>query len=266
VTVAEPQAPAANVDPPQWLQNAAYPAQVDRGLIDALWQSAGILLGTDLAVTAGAGMSVDVAAGRCVVSGTDQAGQGKYLCTATGTNNLAVGVAPGAGTSRIDLVVARVYDDAVTGGGTHLWTPEIVAGTAAAAPVAPATPPSSIVLAQLTIPSGLAAIAPGNIADRRTPAVGMGGPKPHLEARRLNVTSNANAQGVINHVRPFTAPPILLVWSAAQGGGQAAYIFTPMAGDTASSFTVFVWNAAGAGANAPNVTVSLFVVAMEAQS
>jgi hypothetical protein len=89
---------------------------------------------------------------------------------------------------------------------------------------------------------------------------------PHVEARLLNVTINANAQGVINHVRPFTAPPILLVWSAAQGGGQAAYIFTPMAGATASSFTVFVWSAAGAGANVPNVTVGLFVVAMEAQT
>lgn len=160
----------AGVDPPLWLQNATYPALVDRDLIDAIWSSAGIVLAGDLAVTprgTGANMSVDVAAGRAVVVGTDAAGQGKYLCRATSTVNLAVGVAPGPGTSRIDLVVAHVYDDAVIGGAQHFWQPEIVAGTAAASPVAPPQPPSSLLLATLTIPTGLASVAAGNITDRR---------------------------------------------------------------------------------------------------
>jgi len=89
---------------------------------------------------------------------------------------------------------------------------------------------------------------------------------PHIEARLISVTINASAQGTINHLRPFTAPPFLLVWAGAQGGGQAAYIYTPIAGATASSFTVFNWTAAGAGNNQPNVTISLFVLAMEPQT
>jgi hypothetical protein len=160
----------AGVDPPLWLQNAQYPALIDRDLIDAIWSSAGIVLAGDLVVGprgTGANMSVDVAAGRAVVVGSDAAGQGKYLCRASSTVNLPVAVAPGPGTSRIDLVVAHVYDDAVIGGTQHFWQPEIVAGTAAAAPVAPPQPPSSLLLATLTIPSGLAAVAAGNIVDGR---------------------------------------------------------------------------------------------------
>jgi hypothetical protein len=174
VIVAEPLVTVPpGVDPPLWMQNATYPAIVDRDLVDALWTGAGVLGVGDLAVAprgAGANMSVDVAAGRAIVAGSDAAGQGKYLCRATSTVNLPVAVAPGPGLSRIDLVVAHVYDDAVIGGSDHAWIPEIVAGTAAASPVAPPTPNSALVLAQLTIPNGLAAVAAGNIADARVRA------------------------------------------------------------------------------------------------
>jgi hypothetical protein len=88
---------------------------------------------------------------------------------------------------------------------------------------------------------------------------------PHVEARMLSVTFNANAQGTINHLRPFTVAPFLQVWSAAQGGGQAAWIFTPIAGATASAVTLFCWSAS-TNANMPNVVASLFVLAMEPQS
>ena len=159
------------VDPPLWLQNAGYPAIVDRDLLDAVWTAAGVIGAGDLAVGprgAGANMSVDVAAGRVIVVGSDAAGQGKYLCRSSATVNLPVGVAPGPGTSRIDLVVAHVYDDAVIGGTDHLWLPEVVAGTAAASPVAPPVPNSALVLAAARpIPNALAAVVAGNIADRR---------------------------------------------------------------------------------------------------
>jgi hypothetical protein len=195
----------AGVDPPLWLQNAQYAALVDRDLIDAIWSSAGILYAADLAVTprgAGANMSVDVAAGRAIVVGTDAAGQGKYLCRATSTVNLAVAVAPGPGTSRIDLVVAHVYDDAVIGGTQHFWQPEIVAGTAAAAPVAPAQPPSSLLLATLTIPTGLAAVAAGNIADNR-PLVGYPLQARPVTPRGIVCSGPALANPVQNTVIPM---------------------------------------------------------------
>jgi len=161
------------VNPPLWMQNATYPAIVDRDLIDTLFNAAGVVLAGDLAVAqraAGANMSVDVAPGRAVVVGNDAAGQGKYLCRQVATVNLPVAVAPGPGTSRIDLVIAHVYDDAVIGGTDHAWIPEIVQGAAAASPVAPAQPNSSLVLAQLSIPTGLASVVAGNITDRRVRA------------------------------------------------------------------------------------------------
>jgi hypothetical protein len=154
---------------PLWLQNSTYPAAVDRQLIAAGLET-GVLGLTELAVTqraAGANLSVDVAAGRVVVPVTDAPNLGSALCVSTAVNNLTVAGAPGAGTSRIDLVIARVYDASIIGGSINGWQLEVVTGTPAASPAVPATPASSIVLARIAVASGQASVTTANITDTR---------------------------------------------------------------------------------------------------
>lgn len=197
-------APAANLpDPPLWLQAGTYPAQLDRALIDALWSVPGILTAGDLLVSpraAGANMSVDVAAGRAVVTGSDAPNQGKYLARSLAAVNLVVGAAPGAGTSRIDRVVLHVYDSAIVGGTADVAALEIVAGTAAASPVAPAIPPSSILLAELTIPAGLASITAPNIADRRAGGSALAYPRGIIASGPLVANAANNSVIPLNTV------------------------------------------------------------------
>jgi hypothetical protein len=80
-----------------------------------------------------------------------------------------IGAAPGSD-SRIDLIVARVRDAAVTGGVSSDWVIEAIPGAVAASPVAPAVPNTAIPLAQVLVAAGTASITAGMITDRRTAA------------------------------------------------------------------------------------------------
>lgn len=165
------------LDQPLWLQNSSYPASLDRLLIGSTLQP-GVLGNAELAVSqraAGANMSVDVAAGRAVVPMTDAPNQGSALCRSTAVNNLTVGGAPAAGLTRIDLVVARVYDASLIGGSINGWQLEIVPGTAASTPAAPAVPASAIPLAQISIASGVASVTNAMISNRRIFPANVGG-------------------------------------------------------------------------------------------
>ena len=209
-------------DPPLWLQNAIYPAGLDRSLITALLPSGGVIRG-GLRVAprgAGANMSVDVDRGGAVVVGTDAPGQGSYLCRSDDVVNLAVPAAPGAGLSRRDSIVARVYDDSMIGGDQSQWSLEVISGDAAAVPVAPALPPSSVMLAGLLIPSGLAAVLAAQITDTRRRADGgigivderFAGP---ADARVMagNMSSQTDAFGVF--VVPMPAGGRLVAGTAS---------------------------------------------------
>lgn len=163
--------PAAltGLDQPLWLQNSTYPAALDRTLIEATI-AAGVFSGADLAVTqraAGANMSVDVAAGRAAVTLTDAPNQGRALCRATAVNNLVIGGAPAAGLTRIDRIVARVYDASLIGGSINGWQLEVVPGTPASSASPPSIPTSSLPLARVTVPAALASITNANITDDR---------------------------------------------------------------------------------------------------
>lgn len=152
---------------PIWQQNNTYPASLDRQAL-SLWTT-GVIAAGDLAVTqrgAGANMSVDVAAGGCVIEGTEAAGQGRYLATSDAVVNVPLAAAPGAGSSRIDLVVATVRDSAFSGTDDD-WIIQAVTGTPAASPVAPSAPASSLVLASVAVASLAASIVDANITDAR---------------------------------------------------------------------------------------------------
>lgn len=171
----------AEKNPPLWLQNlVTHTAENERQLPHALFGGRSGVLGRFHMIvaqrSAGANMSVDVGSGRAVIIGSDNVNQGAYHVWNDATVNKVIAAAPGAGQTRIDLVVARV-EDAFYAGSNNQWSIAIVTGTAAAtgSQVAPAAPSNSIILAQVTVGPSVSSITNANIADVRPRAATLGG-------------------------------------------------------------------------------------------
>ena len=107
----------------------------------------GVLSGCTVTVS---GSTATVGAGQMVI--TPQAGvNGSYLLGLTDTT-LTVAVRD-ATYSRVDRIIARVYDADVDGSGQSKGAVEIITGTPAALPVPAALPSGTVELAQLQVPS-----------------------------------------------------------------------------------------------------------------
>jgi hypothetical protein len=153
--------------PPSWLQNGSHPAENDRLTTQALWATTGIIKSTSLAVTQNSpvGMSVIIASGWAAIVGTTQANMGTYV----GYNDAATVVAittANPTNPRIDLICATVNDAYYTG-STNNVVFQVIAGTPAGSPVAPALPANSISLATVDVAAGALSIVTGNITDTR---------------------------------------------------------------------------------------------------
>jgi len=122
---------------------------------------------TSLAVTQNGtpNMSVNIAAGWAAIVGTSTTTQGTYVSYNDAVVNAAIATAP-ATNSRIDLVCLTV-NDAYYSGSTNNIVVNVVTGTAAASPVAPATPANSIALAQVLVGTSVTSILTANITDVR---------------------------------------------------------------------------------------------------
>jgi hypothetical protein len=106
-----------------------------------------------LVVTVNASDVVTIQPGAVVVPGNSGVGNGCYRSAlgAAETGNLT---ARNATNPRIDLVVFRVYDDdVVTTHNLYTGRIEVIAGTPAASPVAPALPSLAVELARITVPA-----------------------------------------------------------------------------------------------------------------
>ncbi|WP_116996410.1 hypothetical protein [Desertimonas flava] len=158
-----------------WLQNEDYPARLDRWLVAAFGEEGVVwtkLWQTPCRVTQreeGANYSVDLAAGGVVIAGDDEPNQGSYFAANHAKINLPVTLPP-ATNSRIDSVVVQVFD--IQAGGTDpgvdpIVRPRVIPGVASATPAPPALPPTAILLAEITVPSGLPAVGNAQIRDRR---------------------------------------------------------------------------------------------------
>jgi hypothetical protein len=157
---------------PLWAQGLTFPARVDRQLVKGIWPTEGVLTGLSVVQHGAGAFSVDINIGTCVIAGDDQANQGSYLGQIiNGIETVTVGAAPGSN-SRIDLIVARVYDPDAGSGASPIFALECIAGTAAPSPVPPATPNTAIVLAWVTVLSSTVSILTANITDKRTGASG----------------------------------------------------------------------------------------------
>jgi hypothetical protein len=155
------------VSPPSWLQAGSYPAESDRLTTQALYATTGIIGSSSLAVTQNspAGMSVRVAAGWAAIIGTTQANMGAYVAYNDAQTTLTVTTADPTN-PRIDLVCVTVRDAYYTGAFNDVIF-QVIAGTPAGSPVAPALPANSISLATIAVGAGVTSILTANITDTR---------------------------------------------------------------------------------------------------
>lgn len=147
-----------------------YSARQDRaGLLSAIYSREGVLDvdAGQLRVTqrsAGANMSVDVAAGRCAIFGDDVSDQGTYVCNNTTPVNLSVPARPASG-SRTHRVIARVRDKLANGvWTTYDWTIEVLVDSGSGVP---SVPNSAISLATVTVTSSSTSVTNAMITDSR---------------------------------------------------------------------------------------------------
>jgi hypothetical protein len=110
-------------------------------------------------------MSVLVAQGWCVIVGNYQANMGVYTVYNDASNTLTIATADPTN-PRIDRVVVTVQDSYYTGVADDVIF-QVITGTPAASPVAPATPTNSISLATISVGAGVGNITNANITDTR---------------------------------------------------------------------------------------------------
>lgn len=154
-------------NPPSWLQNGSHPAENDRLTTKALWNTTGIIGSSSLAVSASspAGMSVVVASGWAAIVGNSTTNMGTYVAFNDANVTLTITAADPTN-PRIDRVVATVRDSYYSGANDDVIF-QVVAGTPAGSPTAPATPDNSISLATVSVAAGASTIVGGNITDTR---------------------------------------------------------------------------------------------------
>ena len=154
--------------PPSWLQNGSHPAENDRLSVQALYATTGIIGSSSLAVSPNspAGMSVLVATGWCAIVGTTQSNMGVYTIFNDAIDTLTITTADPTN-PRIDRVVVTVRDAYYSGAYNDVIF-QVVAGTPAGSPSAPATPANSISLATVYVGAAVTQINSGNITDTRT--------------------------------------------------------------------------------------------------
>jgi hypothetical protein len=154
--------------PPSWQQNASHPAENDRLTTQGLWRTTGILGSTDLAVTQNGtpNMSVNVAIGWAAIVGDYATNMGAYVAYNDAVQNLTITTASGSN-PRIDRIVMTVSDSYYTGTLNQVAF-QVLAGTPAASPTAPAIPTNSISLATILVGTSVTSILTANITDTRT--------------------------------------------------------------------------------------------------
>jgi len=153
--------------PPSWLQNALHPAENDRLTMQAIWATTGIIGTASCAVTASspAAMSVQVASGWGVVVGNYQPNMGVYNFYNDASVTLSIAIADPL-LPRIDRVVVTIQDSYYTGSADDVIF-QVLAGTPASSPSAPAVPTNSISLATIAVGAAVTQINSGNITDTR---------------------------------------------------------------------------------------------------
>jgi hypothetical protein len=178
--------PFVKISPdPLWLNADGIPDALSarRPISSGRDGAPGVVRRADFAVTFNAGMGVTITGGEAFVKGGNVTNQGMYYCYGNAASyNITVNNAPGAGTSRIDQVVLRVFDDPHDGSGLSEGRIEIIEGVpqatadldqnrdaAAANLTTLGSPPSKsvLLLADILVTGGASSLSAGVIRDRR---------------------------------------------------------------------------------------------------
>ena len=171
----------ALITPPSWLQSGTYPAESDRLTAQALYATTGIIGASSLEVieNSPAGMSVKVNTGWAAIVGTTQPNMGVYTSYNDAVATLTVTTADPTN-PRIDRVVVTVRDSYYIGVDDDVIF-QVIAGTPAGSPSAPATPANSISLATVLVGAAVTQINTVDITDTRvvvTSNLTLGDPLP----------------------------------------------------------------------------------------
>ena len=153
--------------PPLYLQAGTHTAENDRLGIYGNVSAQGTASATDLTVSQSGtpAMTVSVGAGWAWILGTTTSTQGMYQTYNDAAVTLTV-TAAHATLARIDRVCLTVRDAAYAGASNDVIL-QVVAGTAAASPSAPAIPTSSLSLATIAVAAAATSIVNANITDTR---------------------------------------------------------------------------------------------------
>ena len=149
---------------PLWQQAASYPAQLDRGLLAALWPLGG-WSGPPATTVAGT-MQVSLPPGSVAVPLVG--GQGTALGRWDAPELVALAAAPPSGQSRLDLVIAQVRDNAIDGGPDNDFIFDKVTGVPAASnPALPAVPLNALAMLSVLVPGAVANLNTATLTDLR---------------------------------------------------------------------------------------------------
>jgi hypothetical protein len=142
---------------------------------------------------AGANMSVDIQPGRAMLLGNYTTNEGSYYLFSDAVENVVISTAPGAGQSRIDVVVAQVRNQYVDTGSNSDFIFTTVVGTPATtgSQVAPALGTNQFAICNVLIGPNVTSIVNANLTDRRpilsTAAGGdLSGNLPNPTVARIN--------------------------------------------------------------------------------
>jgi hypothetical protein len=224
----------------------------------------GVVRRSDYAVSFNAGFGITITGGEAIVKGGDVTNQGSYYCYSDAAKNITVNAPPaGAGTTRIDQVVLRVFDGSHDGSGLSEGRIEVIEGipqatadlnqnrdAAAANLTTLSTPPSKsvLLLADIAVANGAATLSAGVIRDRRrycteggvSPLVAsvdtyaeVATPRPHpsvpIRAMQAdpNTYGNTQAAGLVFLDRPISANKLIFSYridSSTSPGPTANYM------------------------------------------
>lgn len=211
---------AAGADPA-----ISYTASAVRQLIDAIWPKDGTITPGDMLVTqrgAGANYSVDIAAGRAVITGSDVVHQGTFLTQSNGVVNIATPTPPVSGT-RFHRLVAQLLDKQAAG-TLYGWQYHLVTDTGSGLPAAPA---DSYTLATIALPAGAASVTNSIITNT---SLAVGPARPYFSRANYN-SSYVSSAGVTNLMsNNWAASDDIDGLFTAPGGGVPCYFTIPATG------------------------------------